>query len=215
MQTIALHTDADNDEDDNDKVTLMSVHSAKGLEFMSVFVVGLEDNLFPSFMSRENPEGIDEERRLFYVAVTRAERYLTLSYTQSRYRFGKLDTNIEPSRFLTEINEEHLELSGVYNKRNNMVSFDSSSNGGNRTASSYARARKKTVNPEHIPDFDPVHANLIREDLRVVHKRFGAGKVLALSGAPDNRIATIQFDLVGEKKIMLKYAKLGIENKSV
>ncbi len=213
LQTIALHTDADNDEDDKDKVTLMSVHAAKGLEYMSVFVVGMEDNLFPSFMSRENPEGVDEERRLFYVAVTRAERYLTLSYTQSRYRFGKLDTNIEPSRFLAEIKEEHLELAGVYNKQNNMVSFDSSSNDEKRPV--YARARKKTIDPNNIPDFPPVHANLIKEDLRVIHKRFGTGIVLALSGATDNQIATIQFDLVGEKKIMLKYAKLGIENNSV
>ena len=96
-----------------------------------------------------------------------------------------------------------------------MISFDSSSNGGETKRPAYARARKKTIDPNNIPDFAPVHANLIREDLRVIHKRFGTGIVLKLDGATDNQIATIQFDLVGEKKIMLKYAKLGIENKSV
>jgi DNA helicase II / ATP-dependent DNA helicase PcrA len=213
LQTIALHTDADEDTDDNDKVTLMSVHSAKGLEFKSVFVVGLEDNLFPSFMSRENPEGVDEERRLFYVAVTRAERFLTLTYTQSRYRFGKLDNNIEPSRFLTEISENHLELSGVYQRERPNVAFFADSFDGEDADSSRPKytPKRKEVQPTDIPDFQPANANLIRENLRVIHARFGAGKVLKLDGQPNNRIATIEFDQVGEKKIMLKYAKLGIE----
>ncbi|MGB0862231.1 MAG: ATP-dependent helicase [Saprospiraceae bacterium] len=206
LQTIALHTSADDDKDDTDKVTLMSVHSAKGLEFKSVFVVGLEENLFPSFMAtKEGPEGMDEERRLFYVAVTRAERFLTLSYTGSRYKFGKLDNNIEPSRFLTEVGDQHIDYVGSMLGR----SYDSSGNSvSERRTPRYAPV-KKAVSID-VPAFTPVAPSLIREGLTVLHQRFGQGKVDKLSGAASNRIAIIQFDAVGEKRIMLKYAKLGI-----
>jgi DNA helicase-2/ATP-dependent DNA helicase PcrA len=206
LQTIALHTSADDDKDDTDKVTLMSVHSAKGLEFKSVFVVGLEENLFPSFMAtKDGPEAVDEERRLFYVAVTRAERFLTLSYTGSRYKFGKLDSSISPSRFLSEINDQHINYVGAL--RGN--SYDTSDRSvSERRTPRYAPA-KKAVSIE-VPPFTPVAPGLIREGLTVLHQRFGKGTVEKLSGAASNKIAIIQFDAVGEKRIMLKFAKLGI-----
>lgn len=113
LQNIALVSDADNSDPSADVVTLMSVHSAKGLEYVSVIVAGLEDDLFPSFMSKDTPEGMDEERRLFYVAITRAEKYLTLTYATSRYRHGQMKFG-DASRFLAEISPEHIDgLSGL------------------------------------------------------------------------------------------------------
>lgn len=215
LQTIALHTDADKDSDDDNHVTLMSVHSAKGLEYKSVFVVGMEDNLFPSFMSKESRDAVDEERRLFYVAVTRAEAFLTLSYAMSRYKFGKRIDNIEPSQFLQEIGDKHLEKIGRM-RSSRFASFEPAFEDANAGGSSvserrprYAPLPKKTTT-KAVPDFQPVHASIIKENDRIIHSRFGEGTVLEMSGAPENRVANINFDAVGEKKIMLKYAKLGI-----
>jgi DNA helicase-2/ATP-dependent DNA helicase PcrA len=201
LQNIALHTDLDENKSD-DVVTLMSVHSSKGLEFASVFVVGMEDNLFPSFMSLESAEGVDEERRLFYVAVTRAERFLTLSYAKTRYRFGKSQT-CEPSPFLDEVGYEHLEQVGGLSSINQRSSVTFS-----KTAPSRFRPEPT---PSDIPDFKPVNAALIKENMTVLHQRFGRGQVTKIEGG-ENKVATIIFDNnVGEKRIMLKFAKLGIE----
>lgn len=198
LQNIALHTDLDENKSD-DVVTLMSVHSSKGLEFPSVFVVGLEDNLFPSFMSRETMEGVDEERRLFYVAVTRAERFLTLSYAKLRYRFGKSQT-CEPSPFLDEVGYEHVEQTGGLSKqRSGIIGF---------SKSAPSRFRPNTTVSD-IPDFKPVNAALIKENMTVLHKRFGKGQVTKIEKG-DNKVATIVFEEAGEKRIMLKFAKLGI-----
>jgi DNA helicase-2/ATP-dependent DNA helicase PcrA len=207
LQTIALHTDADDDKEDNNKVTLMSVHSAKGLEFKSVFVVGMEDKLFPSFMSQDSPEGLDEERRLFYVAVTRAEQFLTLSYTMSRYKFGKLQQDIKPSQFLTEIDNRHIDFTGAMISRTGGVNYSYPD-----AEPSFARERRPRYMPKkkpvqvEVPDFKPVHASLIKEGQRIVHQRFGTGKVEKINGG----VAVIQFDTGDEKRIMLQYAKLGI-----
>lgn len=215
LQTIALHTDQDNKDDDAEKVTLMSVHSAKGLEFKAVYVVGMEEDLFPSFMAnKEGPEAVDEERRLFYVAVTRAEEYLTLSFAASRYRHGKLISNIEPSRFLEEVGEQHLNIIGapVANKGYDFGVHEPSGSGyGKRVEEPRPRyAPKKKEVKVDVPAFQPVAPNLIREGLTIVHQRFGIGRVKEMSGAVTNRIAVIEFEAVGEKRIMLKYAKLGI-----
>ena len=122
LQNIALLTDLDTKEDDNnDFVTLMSVHAAKGLEFKSVFVVGMEEKLFPSFMAMDSQDGLDEERRLFYVAITRAEQFLTLSYANSRYRYGQMRYN-EPSRFLEEIPAQRVESIGNTRGRSHLGS---------------------------------------------------------------------------------------------
>jgi len=111
LQNIALLTDADKKEDDDDYITMMSVHAAKGLEFKSIFVVGLEEKLFPSFRAVDDMEQMDEERRLFYVAITRAETNLTLTFANSRYKFGEMKYN-KPSRFLLEIGPSHLHDAG-------------------------------------------------------------------------------------------------------
>lgn len=209
LQTIALHTDADDGDEDTNKVTMMSVHAAKGLEFKSVFVVGLEEDLFPSFMAvKEGLDAVDEERRLFYVAVTRAERFLTLSYTTQRYRNGRLMNALEPSRFLDEIEEKHLNIQGSVGRRNSASAFGESPRQPNPSAPRYKPVQKPVQ--IDVPDFKPVPPTMIREGLKVVHQRFGVGDVKQLSGAATNRVAVIDFEAVGEKRIMLKYAKLGI-----
>lgn len=201
LQTIALHTTADDDKD-QDRVTLMSVHSAKGLEYKSVFVTGMEEKLFPSFMSLESKEAIDEERRLFYVAVTRSEEFLTLTYAKSRYRHGEMRYS-EPSRFLKEIAEENLE---PINPMANTRSRVSGVTPGQRT-----RFNTPTSPPSaNIPDFSPSPPSAIKQGLTVLHKRFGRGTVVKIDGPDNNKIATIRFEEAGEKRIMLKFAKLGI-----
>ena len=107
LQTVSLMTDADNDNDSGDKVTLMTVHAAKGLEFNTVFVVGMEENIFPSLLSLDNPKDLEEERRLLYVAITRAERHCYLTWAHTRWRYGKMDTFVNPSRFILEIDSKY------------------------------------------------------------------------------------------------------------
>ncbi len=205
LQNIALVTDADNNDPNADVVTLMSVHSAKGLEFKSVIVGGLEEDLFPSFMSKDTPEGMDEERRLFYVAITRAEKYLTLAYATSRYRHGQMKYG-EASRFLDEINTEHLDGMGTLMtaKRDTVEKAKISGN--------YNRATFKTPELKIDPSqFKPSPSETIQAGMTILHLRFGEGKVVTIEGGKDNPIASIHFSEINEtKKIALKFAKLQI-----
>ena len=205
LQNIALVTDADNSDPNADVVTLMSVHSAKGLEFKSVIVGGLEEDLFPSFMSKDTPEGMDEERRLFYVAITRAEKYLTLAYATSRYRHGQMKY-AEASRFLDEINTEHLDGMGTLMtaKRDTVEKAKISGN--------YNRATFKTPELKIDPSqFKPSPSESIQAGMTILHLRFGEGKVVTIEGGKDNPIASIHFGEINEtKKIALKFAKLQI-----
>ncbi len=205
LQNIALVTDADNSDPNADVVTLMSVHSAKGLEFKSVIVGGLEEDLFPSFMSKDTPEGMDEERRLFYVAITRAEKYLTLAYATSRYRHGQMKY-AEASRFLDEINTEHLDGMGTLMtaKRDTVEKAKISGN--------YNRATFKTPELKIDPSqFKPSPSETIQAGMTILHLRFGEGKVVTIEGGKDNPIAAIHFSEINEtKKIALKFAKLQI-----
>ena len=205
LQNIALVTDADNSDPNADVVTLMSVHSAKGLEFKSVIVGGLEEDLFPSFMSKDTPEGMDEERRLFYVAITRAEKYLTLAYATSRYRHGQMKY-AEASRFLDEINTEHLDGMGTLMtaKRDTVEKAKISGN--------YNRATFKTPELKIDPSqFKPSPSETIQAGMTILHLRFGEGKVVTIEGGKDNPIASIHFSEINEtKKIALKFAKLQI-----
>lgn len=208
LQSISLLTDQDQNNQDNDYVTLMSVHSAKGLEFKSVFVVGLEESLFPSFMATETPEGLDEERRLFYVAITRAEQLLCLSYAKGRYRYGSMRFN-EPSRFLSEIDAKHLE--GVSAAQPATVPVEEPPRG--RVQGNFKPPRRNA--PETAVDpstFKPSPGSSIQTGMRVLHLRFGEGKVLNIDGGAGNRVATIQFKDIDDpqKRIMLKFAKLQI-----
>jgi len=205
LQSISLMTDQDIEEEGSDKVTLMSVHAAKGLEFQSVFVTGLEENLFPSYMSLTTPDQVDEERRLFYVAITRAEQYLTLSYANSRYQYGQMRFN-DPSRFLEEISEKNIDSLISISKRNEPRSF-----GEPKILGNFKRISKQISKPRINPaDFNPSPSHKIKEGMKVLHIQFGEGEVLKI----DNRnVATIKFfelDQNQEKRIMLQYAKLQI-----
>lgn len=213
IQSISLLTDQDdNKKVGGDAVTLMSVHAAKGLEFKSVFVVGLEEKLFPSLMSMDSQEAIDEERRLFYVAITRAEAYLTLTHATTRYRFGQMRYN-EPSRFLNEIDLEHLDASmGLGNQAS--LDFDSAPRASSGVSGHFRKttaqqAEKLFADPK---TFKPSPSDQIQVGMRVLHLKFGEGKVLAIDGARDNRVATIFFQEVDnpQRRIMLKFARLQI-----
>lgn len=211
LQNIALLTDADTENEEQDYVTLMSVHAAKGLEFSSVFVVGLEENLFPSFMSKDSIEGTDEERRLFYVAITRAEAYLTLSYAGSRVRHGRIQSN-PPSRFLDEIDYKHFDTPPT-TRRKSGSSFDSLSGrpkaGVTGNFKRTARVAKPVVDPS---TFKPSPAEHIQVGNKVLHLQFGEGHITNIDGHKEKRVATIVFpDLEdSEKRIMLRFAKLQI-----
>ena len=225
LQNIALMTDQDNTEGAEDHVTLMSVHSAKGLEFKSVFIAGLEEQLFPSFMSMDTPEGLDEERRLFYVAITRAEQFLTLSYAASRYRFGQERSN-PPSRFLDEINMSHLDAASPIGSKSMAPQgrFDRAQAQANAANSAASRSGvtgsfkprgplQEMANRVDPATFKPSPSDKIQTGQKVMHLKFGEGKVVAIDGSGDKRMATIFFpelEVDKQKRIMLKFAKLEI-----
>lgn len=223
LQNIALLTDMDKTIDDDNYVTLMSVHAAKGLEFPSVFVVGMEENLFPSFMSKDSLDGLDEERRLFYVAITRAEQFLTISYSNSRYQYGKQRYN-EPSRFLNEISPVHIDAgSPVKSFQKSPFSNQMSGRMGNNSSkparsgvSGNFKKRGTALAPQFridVKDFKPSPSHEIEAGMEVLHLRFGKGEVKKVDGGAGKRMATIYFGQVDggtEKRIMLKFAKLQI-----
>jgi DNA helicase II / ATP-dependent DNA helicase PcrA len=216
LQEIALLTDADNNKDaDPDVVQMMSIHAAKGLEFRVVFVVGMEEDLFPSQMMLSSRADLEEERRLFYVAITRAEHRLYLSYALSRYRFGRLKS-CEPSRFLEELNPDCLKINKKQSSR------EPASLGPNHS-SNYAKTlvegiKRQPVNRTaaaahvHRPtaNFVASDPGLLKEGMRVEHQKFGFGKVEALDLNGINRKAKIQFEYTGEKTLLLSFAKLRI-----
>jgi DNA helicase-2/ATP-dependent DNA helicase PcrA len=234
LQQITLLTDTDNDKEDADSVKLMTIHAAKGLEFSCVFVGGLEETLFPNAMSINTREELEEERRLFYVAITRAKKKLWLTYANARYRFGQLQQN-EPSRFIDEMPGDFIDKSfaggGIRNQggsghNNNWggSSFDKTGAGGNsyKAAESPFKKEEKSrpaylvptrpQNKEHTPtaDFVASDTSNLQPGQKVEHQKFGFGDVIKMEGAAHNPIATVKFEINGEKKIMLNYAKLRI-----
>ncbi len=237
MQDIALLTDADKTEDgNNDRVQLMTVHSAKGLEFKNVFIVGLEENLFPSQLSLSSRLDLEEERRLFYVAITRAEHKLTLSYSVSRYRWGNL-IGCEPSRFLEEINPDCIEA--LVPRASKLWDEESQENwsGFGSSSTSYSSSRNNSNGQRKATSTRPVSNNLVPKGFKklttvstpvndnfvadvdlsritvgmdVEHQRFGVGKIISMEGKfPDNK-ALILFNGHGQKQLLLKFAKLKI-----
>ena len=231
LQDVALLTDQDTDKaEDKNRVTLMTVHSAKGLEFKNVFIVGVEDKLFPStFSGMLTPENLEEERRLFYVAITRAEKKLWVSFARQRYNWGNLVYS-EPSRFIAEIDEKYVELpSGMENP--SFVS-DSNQSVGQRTreqASLGTTERKPLVrkpaqqvspqmsrrltslqNASGRPSFEADDPSKIKEGCTVEHQRFGRGKVLSIEGDTGNLKATVLFQSAGRKQLLLKFARLKV-----
>jgi DNA helicase-2/ATP-dependent DNA helicase PcrA len=231
MEDVALATDADNDTGDDDRVALMTIHLAKGLEFPYVFIVGMEEDLFPSAMSMSTRSELEEERRLFYVALTRAEKQAYLTYAQSRYRWGKL-TDSEPSRFINEIDGQYLEyLSGEENNYRYKPMIDTDIFGD--VDKSKLRLSKPVTGtpPKYITDNDPkpdlgirklkpvsgnapAAANLFDSKLTVgnvvMHERFGKGEVMNLEGVGADKKAEIRFEVGGIKKLLLRFAKLDV-----
>ena len=224
MQDVALITDQDNEDKDNfNKVTMMTIHAAKGLEFQYVYIVGLEENLFPSQLAVHSREELEEERRLFYVALTRAKKKIQLSYATSRWRWGQL-TDCEPSRFLKEIDEEFLDwqyqTKRNYQSKTKVIPFRD-----NTKKNPFVKANRPKT--KFIPKQAPTHltkANAamskfgsentknqqLQAGMRVNHERFGQGKILQIEGQSDNKKAIILFNGLGQKTLLLKFAKLEI-----
>jgi DNA helicase-2/ATP-dependent DNA helicase PcrA len=241
LQQITLLTDADEKDPNADTVKLMTIHAAKGLEFGCVFAAGLEEMLFPNALAINTREELEEERRLFYVVITRAKEKLWITYANTRYRFGSLVQN-EPSRFINELPEKYLDRSfaggGMRNQGNlgGGSAFDRMHGGGwgnqsgNRQSANDAEKRygpppsKKPSTPsyvtpkpqqkavEHVPSPDFVASDIsnLQVGQRVEHQKFGFGEVVKMEGSAHNPIATVKFEMNGEKKIMLNYAKLRI-----
>ena len=231
MEDVALLSDQDKKDDENaDYVTLMTIHSAKGLEFPYVYIVGLEENLFPGVQSLSTREDLEEERRLFYVALTRAEKKLVLSYAESRYRWGNL-TLSEPSRFIEEIDQSLIERTRKASFRGTS-SFNEGVNFSNPFSKSFQEKKefqRKTEAKQNTPyinsninknisatpsnnvsDFSAASPDEIEEGMRVLHQKFGQGTVAKVEGIGPNKKATVLFDECGTKQLMLKFAKLNI-----
>lgn len=240
LQQITLLTDADEKDPDADTVKLMTIHAAKGLEFTCVFAAGLEEMLFPSAMSINTREELEEERRLFYVVITRAKKRLWITYANTRYRFGSLVQN-EPSRFIDELPEQFLDRSFAGGGSRNQTSgswgsaFDRMHGGGWGGGREEVRDAERKYGPplskgqsstpsyiapkstapkvvEHTPSADFVASDTsnLAAGQKVEHQKFGFGEVVKMEGAAHNPIATVRFENNGEKKIMLNYAKLRI-----
>lgn len=232
MEDVALATDLDKDTGDDDRVALMTIHLAKGLEFPHVFVVGMEEDLFPSAMSMSTRSELEEERRLFYVALTRAEHQAYLTYAQSRYRWGKL-TDSEPSRFIEEIKGEYLEYltpnEGNYRYKP-MIDIDvfgdvdkSKLRLTKPQAGTPPKKYGEDTEPTSVRRLKPVSSNgsssvgasnLPDSKLNVgnivMHERFGKGEVLNIEGAGADKKAEIKFEVGGIKKLLLRFARLDI-----
>ncbi len=216
MQDISLLTDADDENKDTDTVSLMTIHAAKGLEFPAVFVVGLEENLFPSQLSVNSREDLEEERRLFYVAITRAEKKLTLSYANQRYRWGNLISN-EPSRFIEELDMQHIEETGARKPKFDFVFDDPGERLSNsqtpKNGSVFAKQQPsnlKKVTSTDVKNFVGDDTTDIQVGMEVEHQRFGVGKVLLVEGNVADRKALIFFQGIGQKQLLLKFARLKI-----
>lgn len=215
LQEVSLLTGQDEDKDTgSDKVTLMTIHMAKGLEFKYVYVVGMEENLFPSQMMLSSRADLEEERRLFYVAITRARKRLFLSYALMRYNYGRLQ-DCSPSRFLNEIDPTYIRtskrFSGVQSAPPPASGYAKTLiNGISRQRKVAAPQRTSTYTPP--PDFTPSDTRNLKEGMRVEHPRFGFGTVVQIDADVPERKAKIRFDDFGEKTLLLSFAKLKIHS---
>jgi DNA helicase-2/ATP-dependent DNA helicase PcrA len=221
LQEVSLLTSEDTEEKgDDDKVTLMTIHMAKGLEFKHVFLVGLEEDLFPSQMMLQSREDLEEERRLFYVAVTRAEKKLTLSYALERYKYGKL-FQCDPSRFLQEIDQRYLHI--PKKTPQDLLTddyFTAMTKLGGSNSSGFNFKKKESPKPivptvtDHVvsANFQPSDNNLLHVGAKVEHPKFGYGTVLNIDKSGNEKKAVIKFDKAGEKTLLLSFAKLMILN---
>lgn len=239
LSEVSLLTDQDSDKDgDDEKITLMTVHSAKGLEFKNVFVVGMEENLFPSGMVGDSPRALEEERRLFYVAITRAEEHCFLSYAKTRFRYGKMEFG-SPSRFLKDIDIRFLRLpqdAGMFRRveeeaaafrRENARGFapdkENAPYGGKERVSvrpkqqiiapTVPRNLKRVAPSANTASTSPsagASANRVQQGQLIEHERFGLGEVLKVEGEGDNAKATIRFKNAGDKQLLLRFARFKV-----
>lgn len=239
LSEVSLLTDQDSDKDgDDEKITLMTVHSAKGLEFKNVFVVGMEENLFPSSMVGDSPRALEEERRLFYVAITRAEEHCFLSYAKTRFRYGKMEFG-SPSRFLKDIDVRFLRLpqdAGMFRRveeeavafrRENARGFapdkENAPYGGKERVSvrpkqqiiapTVPRNLKRVAPSANTASTSPsagASANRVQQGQLIEHERFGLGEVLKVEGEGDNAKATIRFKNAGDKQLLLRFARFKV-----
>ena len=232
MEDVALATDMDNDKSDDDRVSLMTIHLAKGLEFPYVFCVGMEEDLFPSAMSMNSRNELEEERRLFYVALTRAEKQAYLTYAQSRYRWGKL-IDCEPSRFIEEVDDRYLEyltspdsnyrytgglnpdIFGEVDKSKfrlkKPVSGTPPMHHESENKNRYSHDIRKLRKVSNTTSSSDLNNDLnLSEGQFIMHERFGRGKVLKIEGAGADKKAEINFDTTGVKKLLLRFARLKV-----
>ncbi len=232
LQEVALLTDLDSDEgDSNDKVVLMTIHAAKGLEFPTVFVVGLEENIFPSPMCTNSMRELEEERRLLYVAITRAEKHCILTCAQNRFRYGRMEYDT-PSRFIRDIDPELLEVHGEAGSAEIRKPYNNWMQNPRPVATQFKadpkpravapRQQEKPVDP-FGPNFKRVYnavaprpmasapsASDLHEGARIEHQRFGVGTVVRIEGTGENTKATVEFRNAGTKQLLLKFAKFKI-----
>ena len=211
LEDVSLATDFDDKKNNNDNsVSLMTVHLAKGLEFSDVYIVGLEEDLFPSPMNIDSRNGLEEERRLFYVALTRAKNKVNISYSQTRYRWGNLDY-CEPSRFISEIDPLYVENNSVNEEKNKIQIKSESFNSINKPNASMIKKLKKI---DLFYKNKNVKKNIdVESGIYVYHERFGKGLVNLVEGTGSDRKASIDFEKFGRKKLLLNFAKLKILNK--
>lgn len=235
LAEVSLLSDLDSDansKDNTDRISMMTVHAAKGLEFKNVFVVGMEENLFPSLLSEGSAREVEEERRLFYVAITRAEHRCFLSYAGQRFRFGKMETGIRPSRFLNDIDARFLDIQST--------AFQSNHDASAVVELPWARSRREptdsqttrplpwetgsqpTIRPRQVVAPEPQPSSIRRSTLppvpvenlqvgsRIEHERFGFGTVTQIEGQLDQAKISVTFDVVGSKQLLLKYARFKV-----
>jgi DNA helicase-2/ATP-dependent DNA helicase PcrA len=220
LAEIALLTDQDTDKNENvSRVTMMTVHSAKGLEFKNVFVVGLEEDLFPSEMCKQNFREIEEERRLFYVAITRAEENVMLTYAKSRFHNGQ-SRSCSPSRFIKDIDEEYLKFPSelAFERFNLRTTVNEAVHRNNRFQEPKSSQVEPNlyVNPRKLSRIERPEASThqsighlhVGDTIR--HERFGMGKIVELAGENENAKATVEFESFGKKQLLLKFAKFEV-----
>ena len=226
LEDVALATDFDNEkESDLDCVYLMTIHLSKGLEFPVVFIVGLEEDLFPSAMSLSSRSELEEERRLFYVGMTRAEQKAVLTYTLSRYRWGKL-VDAEPSRFIEEIDDQYLDHiipkddyvfkpmidKGIFEGFDPNEKFQTTKINTSPSQNQMGKLRKIISSETYQKNTDPIQIRELKVGMTVEHDRFGYGKVVSIEGNGSDKKALIDFSGVGQKHLLLRFAKLKIKN---
>ena len=217
LENVALLTDMDAKDDDVPKISLMTVHASKGLEYKNVFIVGVEQDLFPSQMASNSEKEIEEERRLFYVAITRAEQNAIVSYAMSRRKWGNFNM-CNPSMFISEINPEFLDMPSNFNSIQKSVNQESIFESFNEKPKGFSKFNKKSTNfgkfkstkTSSFKDFKADNAKNITVGMIVEHARFGLGKVIALEAEWPETKAEVEFKTSGKRQLLLKFAKLKI-----